>query len=155
MSKKSKSPAIDEEAEYYIECDPSHEDCGVVWKIKKDLMWVWSPKDNEWSQAGSNWIEDVTTYKTKITPHYALSIISQIRFPLHLVNDAQGPCGIMDDKGQAVVWFSETFQPNRGYVWKPETEHTHDRLGHLGTTCYSLRNRVIREILEKLNELLG
>jgi len=44
---------------------------------------------------------------------------SQIKFPIHIVSDAQGPMGITDNTGRAIVWFSEIFNPSKGFIWEP------------------------------------
>lgn len=76
---------------------------------------------------------------------------SQIKYPLHLAVDAQGPMGIMDATGKAVVWFSETHYPLHGYVWEPEDKPSPDPNGMGGTTYWKQRNAVVRAIFELLN----
>lgn len=43
---------------------------------------------------------------------------SQIKYPVHVVKDAQGPMGIMDAEGKAIVWFSDVFSPAKGWIWE-------------------------------------
>jgi hypothetical protein len=59
--------------------------------------------------------------------------------------------GIMDASGQAVCWFSECFQPSKGYVWEPEKgKRVKDPDSHDGMTAYKQRNDVVRAILALL-----
>lgn len=43
----------------------------------------------------------------------------RLKRPLHVVEDAQGPMGILDADGKAVVWLSDTHIPTKGFCWKP------------------------------------
>lgn len=71
--------------------------------------------------------------------------------PLHLAMDAQGPMGIMDASGRAVVWLSEYFTPTKGYVWEPEEgEQKPDPDTKTKTTAYSQRNAIVRAIFSEL-----
>ena len=76
---------------------------------------------------------------------------SQITYPLHLVTDTHGPVGIADATGKAVAWFSEASQRTHGYVWKPEDKFQVDPDEEVGTTYYSQRNKLVRDVLEFLN----
>jgi hypothetical protein len=66
---------------------------------------------------------------------------SQIKFPLHYANDAQGQMGILDANGKAVVWCSEVFTPTNGYVWEPGPEEPY----------YQQRTVLLEAIMMMLN----
>lgn len=75
---------------------------------------------------------------------------SQIKLPLKVVDDAQGPMGIMDASGRAVAWFSDVFKPVKGFVWEPEKEQTRDPACPGGTTFYAERNRTVMALYHLL-----
>lgn len=78
-------------------------------------------------------------------------VMGQIKFPLKMVNDAQGPMGIVDKTGKAVVWFSDTYVPTKGYVWRP-TDKPQQEPSLNGPRFYGPRGKVVRAIFELLRK---
>lgn len=76
---------------------------------------------------------------------------NQIKFPLHLATDAQGPNGIMDDSGKAVAMFTDTFAPVNGYCWHPEEKPSPEPTTANGTGYYPQRSACVRAVMELLN----
>lgn len=144
---------FDMRAAYFLDDRKGNEDYGVIWKIKGRRLWAWDAGSGKWEPFDSQYIVGKARL-TAITPEHALSLISQVKLPLHIVSDAQGPMGIMDADGKAVAWFSDLFKPSNGYAWQPEPEATSDHSTGNGVTYYSKRNWVIRSILAHLEELL-
>lgn len=68
-----------------------------------------------------------------------------MKFPLHLCYDAQGPMSIFDARGRAVMMLGSLFKPTHGYVFD-ENEARRVPDPEMGTTAYSQRCRLVREI---------
>lgn len=75
---------------------------------------------------------------------------SQIKLPLKVVNDGQGPMGILDATNRAVAWFSAIFNPAKGYAWTAEKEPSLDPACYSLTTFYPERNRTVMAVYHLL-----
>lgn len=139
---------IDKSAKYYLETRTGHPDKGSIWKIKGGRLWAWQVRMDRWEPKPPHFIKDVKEGVEPISAAKALSLMSQIRFPLHVVNDAQGPCMIMDAQNRAVMSFTETHSPTNGYCWQAEAEASRELYTEgQDTTYYSVRNDLIRKVL--------
>lgn len=67
-----------------------------------------------------------------------------MKLPLKIVEDAQGPMGIVDATGKAVAWFSDLFTPSKGYAWEPTKEPGRDG------THYTERNNMVLTVFRRL-----
>jgi len=77
---------------------------------------------------------------------------TQLKFPLHLGTDAQGPMSIHDKSGRAVAWFTDVHEPTRGYAWKPQDAPASDPDASKGITHFPERNAVVRAVLAAINK---
>lgn len=77
---------------------------------------------------------------------------TQIKFPLHVAQDAQGAMGIFDKSGHAVAMFTDTFVPTKGYCWHPGRHRKDPTVSH-GTTCYYERNQLVLAVLDAINKI--
>ena len=78
---------------------------------------------------------------------------NQYKLPLRIATDAQGPMGIVDADGRAVVWLTNAHYPTKGYAWHPEGRHTADPYCYLGATCYRQRKTVVLLLHQLLTKM--